>query len=265
MKKMMIPLASRMAEQGVWLFRWRSYLPLLLAGLLIVRMIELADNHLLREIPEAWSCLCILVMASGLVLRAITVGSVPERTSGRNTKRQLADSLNTTGTYSIVRNPLYTANFLIGLSGFLYSGDAWLILIYALSFWCYYERIIATEEVFLSEKFESTYHEWAKHTPCLVPQFRLWKSFNRPMLVRRILAREYTSWWVATAFYAGIVTLHHSLRHEPVYHDFPAGFMFVGVSIVYVTVWILKHWTNLLVATATTSTPTHSNAASPTR
>ncbi len=49
----------------------------------------------------------------GLALRVIVVGHAPYGTSGRNTREQVADTLNTTGMYSIVRHPLYLANYLI--------------------------------------------------------------------------------------------------------------------------------------------------------
>ena len=54
-----------------------------------------------------------LLTLSGLALRAYTVCTTPKGTSGRNTARQVADHLNTKGIYSVVRHPLYLANYLI--------------------------------------------------------------------------------------------------------------------------------------------------------
>ena len=48
----------------------------------------------------------------GVLLRLYTVDFTPNNTSGRNTSEgQIADELNTTGLYSLTRNPLYVGNF----------------------------------------------------------------------------------------------------------------------------------------------------------
>ncbi|MBF0254846.1 MAG: hypothetical protein HQL11_06975 [Candidatus Omnitrophica bacterium] len=63
-------------------------------------------------VDTAWEIFCIAVSFAGLFLRAAVVGVVPKDTSGRNTGGQLARSLNTTGMYSVSRNPIYLADFL---------------------------------------------------------------------------------------------------------------------------------------------------------
>ncbi|MGC9453013.1 MAG: methyltransferase family protein, partial [Oceanipulchritudo sp.] len=50
-------------------------------------------------------------------------------TSGRNTKQQVAYSLNTTGFYSVVRNPLYLGNFFMYLGIALFTHHWWLVLV----------------------------------------------------------------------------------------------------------------------------------------
>ncbi len=56
---------------------------------------------------------CLALSYAGLVLRCLIVGFVPGGTSGRNTTEQRAVHLNTSGAYSVVRHPLYVANFVI--------------------------------------------------------------------------------------------------------------------------------------------------------
>ena len=100
-------LREEFESSGNWLFRWRSYLPV--AGLAIIllafREYEYPGNS--ETLDHIWEVVCLLVSFFGLAIRAYTIGHAPGGTSGRNTKRQKADTLNTTGAYSLVRNPLY--------------------------------------------------------------------------------------------------------------------------------------------------------------
>src|SRR5688572_21275302 len=109
-------IRDRLREQGQLLFRLRSSLPLVLTP---VVFLALRDSQWFEAaygdaIDDVYDWLCIGVSALGLVLRIAIAGSVPRRTSGRNTRKgQVADTLNTTGAYSLVRHPLYLANFAI--------------------------------------------------------------------------------------------------------------------------------------------------------
>jgi protein-S-isoprenylcysteine O-methyltransferase Ste14 len=87
-------------------------------------------------------------------------GYVPRGTSGRNTRWQVAETLNTTGMYSIVRNPLYLGNFIIVLGILLFVQVWWIVVIGIVGFWFFYERIVFTEEGFLRRKFGTVFLEW---------------------------------------------------------------------------------------------------------
>ena len=109
-----------------------------------------------------------ILLAVGFVLWLIT--RTPEATSGRNTKEQIAATLNTSGIYSIVRNPLYLGNFFIILGGILIFHQWIVVLIYIFIFWLYYERIIFAEEAYLIKKFGKSYLKFSsrlvKQNPC---------------------------------------------------------------------------------------------------
>ncbi len=97
------------ARLGMVLFRWRSYLPLLLFAILVPALRDFRyplDNAVADCL---WELLCLSLAFAGLAVRCHTSGTVPAGTSGRNTKRQKASVLNMTGWYSVVRNPLYLA------------------------------------------------------------------------------------------------------------------------------------------------------------
>src|SRR5574341_1438089 len=123
--------------QGNFLFRWRNYTPLLLLPLFFMAAPESAKME--RVFGEAnsdsWTYLCMGVSLLGLLIRAATVCHAAPGTSGRNRHGQLAESLNTTGMYSIVRHPLYLGNF-VGLLGLLASTMVWwVVVIGSLLFW----------------------------------------------------------------------------------------------------------------------------------
>lgn len=196
-------LKDELVGSGTYLFRWRSYLPLLFMPILILALKDFnypGDSELLDHL---WEVVCMTVAAIGLSLRVLTVGYVPARTSGRNTKQQHAEILNTTGVYSIVRHPLYLGNFLIWLGVTLFVHTWWLTLIGILTFCVYYERIMFAEEEFLSRRFGVEFEEWAARTPAFVPAFRNWRTPTLPFSWKAVLARENSTWFgtVVTFFF----------------------------------------------------------------
>ena len=141
-------------------------------------------------------CVCRLsVSFFGLGIRAFTIGHTPKGTSGRNTRGQVAETLNTKGIYSLVRNPLYLGNFFMGLGPALMVHEWWLTVIYVLTFWLYYERIIYAEESFLEAKFGTTFTEWARVTPCIQPKLTGYRKPDLAFSARNVLRREYNGFF----------------------------------------------------------------------
>lgn len=182
-------------RQGEWLFRYRSYLPLVLAPLFFLSFIS--SEPITQASGEAFitffRTLCILISIAGLIVRILTVGYVPKGTSGRNTGSQRADTLNTTGMYSMVRHPLYLSNFLIYIGVIMYTIVWWFVIIAVLLFIIYYERIMIREEVFLQNKFGQQYRQWKEKTPGFFPNIRLWKKPELNFSLNRVLKREHSS------------------------------------------------------------------------
>jgi protein-S-isoprenylcysteine O-methyltransferase Ste14 len=194
-------LREEFERTGNWLFRWRSYLPLLLIGLFLPALRYYEHPGHSQRLDHALEAVCLMVSFLGLGIRAVTIGHTPKGTSGRNTKKQVAERLNTTGIYSVVRNPLYLGNFFMWLGIALFLHDVWLTVVYVLLFWLYYERIIFAEEAYLRNKFGDEYLEWADRTPAFIPTFSQYRKPELPMSVRNVLRREYNG------FFAVIVVL----------------------------------------------------------
>jgi len=194
-------LREELERQGNWLFRWRSYLPLIILPILLIalRHSDWLERCAGDRLEDCWEVFCLAISLVGLAVRFITVGHVPAGTSGRNTKEQKATVLNTTGMYSIVRHPLYLGNFIITSGLVLFVQVWWFALIVLLAFCLYYERIIMAEEEFLQSKYGTLYSDWAERTPAFLPKFRNWQRPSLPFSIKNALKREYSGFFFIIA------------------------------------------------------------------
>jgi protein-S-isoprenylcysteine O-methyltransferase Ste14 len=240
-----MPLRESLRRHGDWLFRRRSYVPVALLPLLAAGVA--AGAHpvpLARE--RAWELLCFLVSFAGLGVRAWTVGTAPAGTSGRNQGRQVAERLNTTGPYSIVRNPLYVGNALMWAGVVLYARTPWLALAVGIAFWIVYERIVYAEEEFLRERFGPEFAAWAAATPAFVPRPRLYRPAALPFSLRNVLRREYSGLFALVVLFAAEV-LEWRRFATGRWHADPVWLPAAAASaVLYVTLRTLKRHTRLL-------------------
>jgi protein-S-isoprenylcysteine O-methyltransferase Ste14 len=184
-------LREEFRKHGNLLFRFRSYLPLLFFPIIIMALSSLKYPGNEHWKDQIWEMVCLAISFLGLGIRIFTIGRVPEGTSGRNTGRQIADVLNTSGIYSVVRHPLYLGNFFMWLGIIMFIHSWWLTITFMLAYWLYYERIMYAEEEFLRDKFGDSYLQWANKTPAFWPNLSNWQAPNLPFSWRTILKREY--------------------------------------------------------------------------
>ncbi|NTU60700.1 MAG: isoprenylcysteine carboxylmethyltransferase family protein, partial [Deltaproteobacteria bacterium] len=69
-------------------------------------------------------------------------------------------ALATEGPYSLVRNPLYVGNFLIGLGGAIMSGRVFLVALFLALFIPVYRGLVASEEKYLLGRYGETFEEY---------------------------------------------------------------------------------------------------------
>ena len=180
-------LRERLVRTGHFFFRYRGWQPwpMILFLFMEWRHFSGIDENLLYEM------ICISVSFIGLFIRALTVSFVHDGTSGRNRKEQKADELNTTGAYSILRNPLYLANYLILLGISMLTQNIEVVLINTVLFVTLYLPIILTEEAFLLDKFGERYLAYAGRVNCIIPSFRNFEKSSRRFSLMMLLKREH--------------------------------------------------------------------------
>ena len=200
---------SKLIAYGDILFKWRNVIfPIFMVALLLD--FRPNPNH---QLP--WIGLAITV--TGQLLRMAVIGFAYIKRGGLN-KKVYADTLVTTGFFSMCRNPLYVGNVLI-LGGLLVMhGHPAVLLIGSVFFLSAYWAIIATEENFLRNKFGAEYSDYCSKVP------RWWIRFERlPNVLRgmqfnwrKVIYKDYStifSWGlqaIAMLAYREYSQTHHT-------------------------------------------------------
>ncbi len=188
-------LQEELEKQGIWLFRYRGTLPLIilvLGTVLYLRTEIYPETFILEGTPYEiyFETFCLFLSLTGLAIRIYTVGHTPKNTSGRNVKTQVAEKLNTTGIYSITRHPLYLGNFFMWLGPAMMTGNIWFVIAFGFFYWIYYERIMFAEEQFLRMKFGKQYTDWAKKVPAFIPNFSNFTKSDLSFSLKKVLKKE---------------------------------------------------------------------------
>jgi protein-S-isoprenylcysteine O-methyltransferase Ste14 len=140
---------------------------------------------------QLWFVLSLAVAVSGALVRIVTSGHAALGTSGVTKDAPVAAELNTTGPYSLVRNPLYLGRIL-NFTGIAMLSGSWVYgaLVLLLSI-LVYERISLYEEKFLRKEFgDAPIDAWAVDVPFLMPRWHGWVKPKYPFWVRRCIKRE---------------------------------------------------------------------------
>lgn len=235
-------LSAQLEKQGNWLFKHRSNLPLIIftIGTLVYINTEIhPESFFLEETPYEtyYEMFAFAISLLGFVIRIYTVGYTPKNTSGRNTAEQLADTLNTKGIYSIVRNPLYLGNFFMWIGPAILTGNIWFICFSILSIAFFYERVIFAEEQFLKKKFGNTYLEWAKQTPCIIPRFGRFQKTDLKFNWHKVLRQEKNGLAALFIIFSFYDILGEVLEHSNSYNYF----LLYGSVISLLLYFILKY------------------------
>jgi len=238
-------LQKEFKTQGDFLFRNRSYFPILFLGIGLIVFLYgeyIEPFHDQKIETDYYELVCLSFSLLGLFIRIFTVGYTPKNTSGRNTTEgQLANELNTTGMYSLVRHPLYLGNFLMWLGVAMLTENSWFTVAFIFVYWLYYERIMFAEESFLINKFGDDYLKWASHTPAFLPNL---KKYIRPkyrFCIIKVLKKEKNGF--SAIFLLFWLFDWSGSQVEAKALNFQLNFWFYAAlasSIIYLTIKVMK-------------------------
>lgn len=235
-------------KNGNFLFKYRGQIPLILF-LFIIPVVFLTDYSFIVSHPSYdlyFLIGCILLSVLGQVIRAIAIGTSNKYTSGRNTKEQVAEALNTKGIYSTVRHPLYLGNYFMWIGIVLYAYNIWFFVLVSLLFWLYYERIMFAEERFLERKFGQEYLDWSMKVPPFIPSFKNVDKTEISFSFKTIMRREYSGVSATIIGFVFVAFLKDwSIERMP---NFNLNYLiWIAIALLFSFVFrTLKHNTKLL-------------------
>jgi protein-S-isoprenylcysteine O-methyltransferase Ste14 len=169
-------------QLGKFLFRFRSFtpLPLILLTFLIFRPLSPAPAW-------SWAGLAFALLGEGL--RIASVGFAGQGTSGRENFLK-ADSLNTTGLYSLVRNPLYWGNLLIFAGLLTIFANPFALALFVVFLFLQYHFIVLAEESFLVGLYGQAYEAYCFRVRRWLPRFDRQTPPDRFFDLKKVLFKE---------------------------------------------------------------------------
>jgi len=241
-------LIHSLEKSGNYLFKFRGQIPVILF-LLAIPTIYATDYSCVTTHPVYYWILfsfAIALSIFGQVIRAIAIGTSHKNTSGRNTKEQVAEALNTKGIYSTMRHPLYVGNYFMWIGIVAFTFNIWFVLVVSLAFWLYYERIMFAEERFLERKFGQEYLDWSLKVPAFVPSFKNYEKTPIPFSLKTIMRREYSGISATVLGFFFVDVIRNIFIEGGFYYRTYYGIVFASIFIFSLIFRSLKHHTKLL-------------------
>lgn len=200
-----------LARSGEALFKIRGhYLTgVVIIGVLIAYVSRDYGPFTSAVADQAWFWGSVAVAVAGALIRIVTSGFAAPGTSGNSKDVPKAAELNTTGPYSLVRNPLYVGR-IVNFTGLAMMSGSWEygLVVFLVSV-LVYERVAAFEEEFLRKEFPQAHAQWAVDVPFLLPRLHGWVPPKYPFWWRRCVRREVKKvYWLVTALAAYDLARH---------------------------------------------------------
>ena len=241
-------LIHSLETSGNFLFKYRGQIPVFIFFIGLPFLYFADYNHFTENswVEPVLATVGVCVSLTGIVLRSYTIGTTPKGTSGRNTQKQIAESLNTKGIYSIVRHPLYVGNYLMWAGLLLFAGNVAYFLVASLMYWLYYERIMYAEERFLEKKFGQIFVDWSMKVPAFIPAFSQFEKGEMRFSFKAVLRREYSGFFAMSLCFMIVDLLRYCVIHQAIDLLRISVFITAFFLVFMLVLRTLKHHTNVL-------------------
>jgi protein-S-isoprenylcysteine O-methyltransferase Ste14 len=217
-------------ELGNILFKYRSFtpVPLIVLVFVIFKPANLGEKNIFIN-------LCGLILSlCGEFIRVIAVGYAHSGTSGRESFLK-ADALNTTGIYSLVRNPLYIGNFLIFSGLLVVFANIWAEVVVAVFLIVQYYFIILSEEDFLRKGYGKVYEDYCGRVRRVIPVFMKYEKASNPFNLRKVIFKESDSVFNLLVMYLLVIVYKEWVFSGTISHPF----MFIIPGVVFIISYIM--------------------------
>jgi len=194
---------------GNFFFKYRaiSPIPFIIILFLFFQPRDLGDRNILVNLVG------LTVVLLGLTLRIVAVGYAHHGTSGRENFLR-AESLNTDGIYSMVRNPLYLGNFIVYNGLLVAYANPWAFIPFNIYLMVLYYFIIRAEEAYLAEQYGKVYTDYLTKAPRIIPALGLYRKPANPFNLRKVLFKEKNSVFYSMMFYMAFLVYKEYLLNS---------------------------------------------------
>jgi protein-S-isoprenylcysteine O-methyltransferase Ste14 len=213
---------------GKFLFKYRSFtpLPLILLTFAFFRPVSAAP---------LWTLIGLAVAFLGEGVRSFSVGFAGSGTSGRESYLK-AESLNTSGLYSLVRNPLYWGNGLIFAGLLAVYAQPLALAVFIVFLFLQYHFIVLAEESFLRERHGAEYDEYCGRVNRWLPCFHGYAPPGRPFAWRKVFYKENDSCF--NLLFAALMILAWKERYFSGRIRHPLLYIGAGLALVLFYAWV---------------------------
>ena len=231
---------------GNFLFKYRGQIPILLFLIVIPFIYNTDYNDFSKTLIKQNTIISIVISLIGFMIRIYTVGTTPAGTSGRNRDKQIAEKLNKTGVYSIIRHPLYLGNLLIWLGVAFFTINTIFLGLIIIFFGFYYNEIMKTEENFLVKKFQNEFLLWKNITPMFIPTFKSFKKSNYNFSLKTVLKREYSTFLAIVISFLYVQAVINISLNEEIIMSNTMWKIFTAAILITLILRSLKKYTSIL-------------------